>query len=375
MTQVSTPLDKAFQRELQELALTLRPGTVANYRFVCQSFLDYLHFSFPQVRHVSQLHRRPHVVGWLRSLYQRQPPLKNCTRISHIIRLRRALTDIVDEVRCQVAEPLFVRGDLPPQDLCLPKPLSPEDDGLLLEQLRREDSLCSNAFLLIRMTGLRIGECRTLRTDSLQHLGGVDWALRVPLGKLHNERWVPVDEQVRQVFARILELQTPADDTNLPDVLLRQENGRVPSPTTMRYKLARAAQQAGCSVGVTPHRLRHTFATSMLRAGVSILAIKEMLGHRCITMTMRYVQISQLDLQREYQAARQKMAHLYPMPKIVAPASGLPAVHHLIGDARHLIEMLRRELSEPASQRRLHRLAERLARISVELTQLGDALK
>jgi site-specific recombinase XerD len=375
MTEASTPLAKAFQHELQELALTLRPGTVANYRFACQSFLDYLRPSFPEVRHASQLRRRPHVVGWLRSLYQRQPPLKNCTRISNIIRLRRALADIVADGRCPVGEPLFVRGDLPPQDLCLPKPLSPEDDGLLFEQLRSEDSLCSNAFLLIRMTGLRIGECRALFTDSLQYLGGTDWALRVPLGKLHNERWVPVDEQVRQAFARILELRTPADDADLPDLLLRQQNGRVPPPTTMRYKLARAAQQAGCSARVTPHRLRHTFATSMLRAGVSLLAIKEMLGHRCITMTMRYVQVSQLDLQREYQAARQKMAPLYSIPKIVAPPSGLPAIHQLIGDAKHLIEMFRRDLREPKSQRRLHRLAERLARISVELTRLGDTLK
>ena len=63
----------------------------------------------------------------------------------------------------------------------------------LQEELRRSDSLYSNALLLARVTGIRIGECIHLPMDCLRHLGPEQWALHVPLGKLHTERLVPLD--------------------------------------------------------------------------------------------------------------------------------------------------------------------------------------
>ena len=111
----------------------------------------------------------------------------------------------------------------------------------------------------------------------------------------------------------------------------------------------------------------------MLRAGVNVVALKEMLGHRSIAMTMRYVLVSQVDLQREYHKARSKM--MYPMPKIAAPVSGLPAIQHAIGEASHLIEIFRRGLQDQEAQLKLYRFAKRLTKISVGLTGLGDALK
>ena len=56
----------------------------------------------------------------------------------------------------------------------------------------------------------------------------------------------------------------------------------------MRSTLANAAQRAGCSGRVVPHRLRHSFATEMLRLGVSLPALMQLLGHKDIRMTLRY---------------------------------------------------------------------------------------
>ena len=58
--------------------------------------------------------------------------------------------------------------------------------------------------------------------------------------------------------------------------------------------------------------MRHTFATEMVRLGVSLPALMQLLGHRDIRMTLRYAQITQADLQREYFAARHKAAELTP---------------------------------------------------------------
>ncbi len=358
-------LAEAFEHRIGDLALTLRPATISQYRQACRWFADYIRSVYPAVRQVCHLRRR-HIVGWLRHLVQRQPPLRAATRTAYIIRLRRVLLDVLPDAP---HEPLFMRGDLPPQDRSLPRSLSSDDDWLLQQQLRREGTLYSNAFLLTRLTGLRIGESRALRTDSLQHLGGPDWALRVPLGKLHNERWVPVDQELRQVFDRILQLRTGTAES--PGMLLTSTCGRVPSYSTMNNQLAAVAQRAGCSQRVTPHQLRHTFATTMLRNGVSLLALKEMLGHRSVAMTMRYVLVTQVDLQREYHKARQNMALRYCLPKIADPISTTATINDTLCAARNLMEMTRRELQESSAQRKLLRLIQRLSRITRELAQIG----
>jgi site-specific recombinase XerD len=374
MTKNRPTLDEAFDIAVQNLATTLRPSSIASYRYTLNGFLSYLRAAFPEIKEFAQLRRTPHIVGWLRTLYEHKPALVNSTRAIHIIMVRRVLNDIALNSKHPLKEPLFLRGDVPPQDLCLPKPLSVEDDIRLQEQLRKRDDLCANALLLMRATGIRIGESRVLRTDALRHLGGPDWALHVPVGKLHNERWVPVDSHGCDIFARILQLRIPPHSCpQKSGLLLRKNSGKPPSYFAMSRTLHQAAQLAGCSGRVTPHRLRHTYATSLLRAGVSILAIQKLLGHRSIVMTMRYVQVTQVDLQREYHQARQRMTPMYSVPKIKEPASGISGINQLISQAKHLIEMHRRGLDKQKIQLTLQRLIQRLAKISAKLKSLDAA--
>jgi site-specific recombinase XerD len=369
-------IDEAFDTAMQNLATTLRPSSIASYRYTLNGFRTYLHATFPEIKYFSQLRRTPHIVGWLRTLHEHKPPLANSTRAIHIIMVRSVLNDLAINSKRPLKEPLFLRGDVPPHDLCLPKPLSLEDDLRLQEQLRKKDDLCANAFLLMRATGIRIGESRVLRTDSLRHLGGSDWALHVSVGKLHNERWVPVDSQGRDFFARILQLRVPQHGhPETSGLLLRMNNGKPPSYFAMSHALLQAAQLSGCSGRVSPHRLRHTYATSLLRAGVNIFAIQKLLGHRSIVMTMRYVQVTQVDLQREYHQARQRMAPVYSIPKIKEPASGISGINQVIAQAKHLIEMYRRGLDNKNIQLTLHRLTQRLAKISANLKSLDPAPK
>src|ERR1019366_2148731 len=72
-----------------------------------------------------------------------------------------------------------------------PAALSPEHDRRLQQELRRTGDLPATALLLTRATGRRIGECLDLAPDCLRQLGLDQWALHVPLGKLHTERLVP----------------------------------------------------------------------------------------------------------------------------------------------------------------------------------------
>jgi len=111
----------------------------------------------------------------------------------------------------------------------------------------------------------------------------------------------------------------------------------------------------------------------MLRAGVSLPALKELLGHRDIRMTMVYVQVTQTDLQREYNQARQNLARLHLMPELPVPpavlptTSNIPTVLQSLLATRHLLEMFRRQLTNKKPSRILARLANRLAKIAAEL--------
>jgi len=369
-------LEEIFETQIQTLALTLRRSTVANYRCLARGFLSYLQNAFPDVRRLSQLRRDPHLLGWFRWLAEHDPPLSNPTRENHLVRLRRLLNDLTANGH-PIQPDLIRREDIPPQPRYLPRPLSPEDDRLLRQQLRRTDDLPANALLLTRATGIRIGECIDLSLECLRQLGDGQWALHVPLGKLRTERLVPVDDDGRRLVARLLSLRALAPPARLATsrgFLLPRGGDRRPLYHKLRFALAAAAQRAGCSGPVTPHRLRHTWATEMLRLGVSLPALMQLLGHKNIQMTLRYLEVTQPDLQREFHLARHNAIHRLPPRSLPTTTStDLPGIQQALAATCHLLEMYRRQLSQEKIRRKLQRLNNRLRAVASQLDQLASA--
>jgi site-specific recombinase XerD len=376
MTLGQTSLEKIFKKQIRTLALTLRPGTVDQYRFTVRCFLAYLCTTFPQLRRLSLLRRDPHLLGWFRCLSERQRPLSNATRIGHLIRLRRLLDDLAANGH-PVQPDLIRREDFPPEPRYLPRPLSLQEDQLLQQELRRTDDLYANALLLIRATGIRLGECIDLALDCLRQVGSEQWALHVPLGKLHTERLVPADMDVRRIVERILTLRSSSPLTryaNSRGFLLPRRGTRRALGKILRSVLVQAAKRAGCATHATPHRLRHGFATEMIRLGISLPALMQLLGHKGIHMTLRYVQVTQQDLQREFHQARQNAAHLHRLPTLALPkeisSADLPSVRLALEATRHLLEMYRRQLDNEKTRRRLQRLDKRLLTVASQLQRI-----
>jgi site-specific recombinase XerD len=376
-------LEDRLRSQIENLKLSLRPSTVKNYDSAVKSFLRFLGVHYPDVGTPSALRRDPHILGWLHYLCEKDPPLSKASRLAHIICLRRLLIDLADSGRCTLPPGLFQLSDFPRLDHFLPKPLSPEDDRLLVECLRRRNDLTSNILLLLRATGIRIGECLRLAADCLKHLGQQDWALYVPLGKLHTERWVPVDQDVRNLVERILVLRdqtrrTPSGSSL--GFLIPQPRGHQSAYQRITRVLKASAREAGCSTPVSLHRLRHTYATDMLRAGVSLPALQQLLGHKCIHMTLRYLQVTQNDLQREYHQARRSSATRHQMPDLAVPGDlhdttlpGIPGIAAALAATRHLLEMYRRQITNQPTSLHLERLANRLAKIAAQLEHLPVA--
>jgi len=369
-------MDAILEAQVQMLATTRRPKTVKCYRYCAHNFLAYLHTAFPRLHKLSQLRRDPHLLAWFRFLCLQYPSPGNRTRHLHLLTVRRLLHDLANQGH-PVTPDLIGREDFPPPDHYLPKPLSLEQDQQLQQQLRLGDTLEVNALRLMRATGIRISECIHLPLDCLQHISQQQVALRVPLGKLHSERLVPVDEETQHVVARIVELGalTPIPEHQPHTFLLP----RFWQPETwyrvLHNTLRDMARAAGCTARVNPHRLRHSFATEMVRLGVSLPALMQMMGHRDIRMTLRYVEVVQLDLQREFHQAREKTASLYSIPQlpvlsVTAPARvDLATIRQAIVATHRALHLLQPQLEDKA-RRKLRRLAQRLLNIDHELDHL-----
>jgi len=313
-------------------------------------------------------------------LCEQQPPLCSKTRANLLLCLRRLLDDLTVNGH-NIPPDLIRRQDFPPQPRYLPRPLSLQDDQQLQQELRRTDDLSANALLLTRATGIRIGECIDLPLDCLRQVGLDQWALHVPLGKLQTERLIPADDDVRRIVARLLALRPlapPAQLTRSEGLLLPRRGGHDSFISTSPIGVSGCRQTSRLFGPVTPHRLRHSFASEMVRLGVSLPALMQLLGHNDIRMTLRYVQVTQLDLQREFHTARQNAIQPHRPPTLTVPYDpdpSLAGVRQALAATRHLLEMHRRHRDDEKIRRKLQRLDRRLLAVGSQLEQLASAEK
>ena len=128
---------------------------------------------------------------------------------------------------------------------------------------------------------------------------------------------------------------------------------------------------------IVPHQLRHTYATEMLRSGVSFPGVMKLLGHSSSDMTMKYLDIALPDLQREFHLARSQPRHLAPQPKAVTASarSGINGVLDSFLTIQHVLEMFRRTLPESTTRHSLSRLSNRLSKIFWELRKFNTLSK
>lgn len=373
------PLEEIFDRLIQTLALTRRPSTIMGYRVTARRFLRFLRGHYPDLRQLSELSRDPHLLAWFRSLADDHPPLSAKTRSTRIL-LLRCMLDVLEQDGHPIAPRLIRPDDFPRLPVYLPRALSDSDDRRLQGELRRREDAMAYALILLRLTGMRIGECLDLSCDSLVEIGPGMWTLHIPLGKLHNDRRIPVDEEILQCVTRLLSLRDRDLHAAHPSStgLLLARSSRSWLYERLRRELAKAAQCAGCSEPVTPHRLRHTFASEMVRLRVSLPVLMKLLGHNSIRMTMRYVQVTDIDVQQEFHAARRNAIHPHCVPALALPASpeaGVAGILKALHAGRHLLELYRRQLKDDKARRTAHLLNRRVTKVVTQVEHLGETEK
>jgi len=325
-----------------------------------------------KVHSLQQLRRDPHILGWLALLRSHHPPFATITYANYVIYLRRLLEELAWTQRLPDLVHLLGRDDVPRKEHHLPRPLTPEQDALIQQELLRRDDLLSNTLLLLRHTGMRISESVDLSFDCLRLVGPGQWAIHVPLGKLKTERLVPVDSVVCQLVERIRSLRPPsAPKSGL--LLLPRLRGRRQMVRKLRAALREVTASLGIPARIVPHQFRHTYGTEMLRAGVSFAAVIKLLGHKSPHMTLEYLEITQQDLQREFHLALSHPRHLAPSPTVssgLAPRADLSGLIDSLMAAQHVLEIYRRNVTDPSARRLLDRLANRIVKILTQTKKL-----
>jgi integrase/recombinase XerD len=164
----------------------------------------------------------------------------------------------------------------------LPTVLSTDQVRRLLSAVREPKYRVFFAFLYA--TGLRLGEAREVQTGDIDAERGL---LRVRAGKTHTERAVALTPALLQALRAYWRFVRPA-----PPWLFSSRRGTRLCPGVARKALQDAAQIAGLRCRVTPHVLRHAYATHALEAGIDLRIIQVALGHRSIRSTARYASVS-----------------------------------------------------------------------------------
>ncbi|MCU1308683.1 MAG: Mobile element protein [Acidobacteriaceae bacterium] len=361
-----------FGRAVDSLSAALNPETTRHYRGTARNFLIYLGAAHPEVRSLHQLRREPHILGWMSRLRSQAPPLATASYINRLIALRRIFNELAWTEQVSDLVHLIRSDDIPRLPLRLPRPLTAQQDQLLQQEFLQRNDLGGNAFLLIRHTSIRIGECADLSFDCLHSTGPDQWAVHVPLGKLKTERLVPVDSFVCQLVQRLRFFRSldplPADGWLLARPLTKEALVR-----QLRDYLHQVCHALHLSARIVPHQLRHTYASEMLRAGVGFPAVMKLLGHTSPEMTMRYLDVTLSDLRREFDLAHSKPRHLTPELK-ASPAilrTGLNGVIDTLISAQHVLEMFRRALPNGAERSCFGRLSNRLTKILTEARKLA----
>jgi integrase len=366
------PLAEVFFAAIRSVTTSMSDSTKGRYRTTAEYFLRYLSEHHPGVRTLDQLRREPHILGWLSWLSSQQPPLVKSTRSLHVISLRRLLEELAWLHERPALVRLFHPDDVPQPAARFPRPLTPEQDRLIQQELLRRNSVASNALLLVRHTGIRIGECVDLSFDCLRLVAPGQWALHVPLGKLNTERLVPIDDFVCQLVHRLRFFRflnsVPPDG-----LLLARRHNRNSLLRELRTELTQVRTAVGINTRIVPHMFRHTFATEILRSGLSYPALMKLLGHTSPEMTLLYAEFTQNDLQREFRAVRSQPRHRLPPPKTATAVQvDLFGALHAVKTAQHVLEMFRRSLpATDGSRPTLDRLVNRLTKIIAVLRELA----
>jgi len=259
------------------------PNTLSAYRRDLSGFLGFLRRRGTTIEPAGA----DHVARYLLTL--RQAGLGPRSVARHLSAVRGLYRFLVREGRLGRDPTEHLEGPRPPRRL--PRTLSPKEAAALVESPALDDraGLRDRALLeLLYATGMRASECLALRIEDLNLAAGYV----IPTGKGDRQRLVPVGAQALHWVRVYLKTARPSLVKRAdPGTLFVNRAGRRLSRQGLWGIIKKAARRAGVRTAVSPHTLRHSFASHLLERGADLRSIQAMLGHADISTTQIYTRL------------------------------------------------------------------------------------
>lgn len=182
----------------------------------------------------------------------------------------------------------------------LPKALAAPDVEALLAapDVSTPIGLRDKAMLeLLYATGLRVSELAAVKISDLE----LDVGIIRTFGKGSKERIVPFGDPARDAIIRYMEQGRPASDHHADPALFLSNRGRKLSRQSVWLRIGHYARACGLRQRISPHMLRHSFATHLLENGADLRSVQMMLGHSDISTTQIYTHVTRARLQKLYE--------------------------------------------------------------------------
>ncbi len=338
-------LRRVMVRYVEARAATLRPATITSLTDALILLGEFLGTHHPEVASLRQLQRH-HVEAFLtwnrtrpwRGRVARPRPVAASVVHAAVLAVRNFFDDLALWGWAErPARQLVFPGDVPRLPRPLPRALAPDADTALMAAVATlDDRFARCGLTVLRGAGLRLGELLDLELDSVVDYGPAGSWLRVPLGKLGTERSVPLDAATLAALDawaahRGPQRALPHPRDGHPTDFLFCERGRRLAPWRLRKGLDQAVARAGLTspggapLRVVPHQLRHTYATTLANAGMSLQALMAVLGHVTPEMTLRYATLASPTLRIAYDEAIGKARRQLPIAPAGRPAPAAPA--------------------------------------------------
>lgn len=355
-----------------------KPSTVNGYRINLAHFHDFLKdiCRSPAIQ-------KKHIIALSKTRLQKyisylnRKNLAPYTRVNYLLSVRKYLAWEAEQGT--IKEDLLIvldRKNLPKVPEYLPRPLSLDTDRHLQKRWRQSNNPYAKIFLFLRLTGLRIGELINLPTDCVITNSNNEKYLKVPLGKMNNERLVPLTDEVLSLIPKFKDgyhLYNGYKCIKDPNRLIGLR-GQTPNV----YKRLRKHFSKNIygmtdqNKPITFHRLRHTLATSLLTGGMGLPSLMKFLGHKRIEMTLRYAKVTPSHLRQEYNKAIQTIEK-QSVPTETELSSNNSASLHPAEIIQQLCSFLTKAVTLTPRQKK--NLLLRLNRLKVDLNNISFSEK
>lgn len=288
-------MDKLIKRFLQylEYERNASPHTIRNYRSDLLQFRDFLARGQPRapvkVASIDALSIR----GFLAFLFENE---KKKTSIARKLAAVRAFFKFLSREHVRADNPSSAVST-PKLERSLPRIMTEEEMNNFLDRVAQaarggEPALVRDRAILelLYASGLRVSELVGL---DLRNVNFGDGMVLVR-GKGRKERIVPFGSKAKQALNDYLPAREKIlveKKTGLPALFLNAQGGRL-TPRSVDRLLKRYVRTFGPNIKVSPHSLRHAFASHLLTEGADLRAIQEMLGHKSLATTQKYTQVS-----------------------------------------------------------------------------------